>query len=172
MTDLPADAVENPVAYYPAVFVKLIAESMERNLPECEGLVVQRPVAAEDASMTLGVFPATWTTDTETYQLGQFEPTQNEYVIRIQSMVKASDDAVGRALFSNLAKMIRVILVRDPELRVRLLQSSESLLSSVERVDGYAVTRQDYLDGRVGMAFMFLATTTVTVRTHTTFQNV
>ena len=172
MTDLPADATSNPTAYFPAVFVDLLAESMERNLPECEGLVVGRPVAGEDASMTIGIFSAQWTTDEETYQLGQFEPTQNQYVIRIQSMVKSSDDVVGRALFSNLAKMIRVILVRDTELRLRLLQSSESLLSSNERVDGFVVTRQDYLDGRVGMAFMFLATTYVTVRTHTTFENV
>lgn len=168
MTDLPANALEAPKEYFPASFITEIAKALRDLLPE-NCVVVERPLGESDPSFSIGVFADSWAVDENTHQIGQFEPTENRYVIRVQSMIKSIDHMDGRAAHSNLAKTIRVILYRDTTLRVRLTTATEELLSSVERVKGYGVTRQEFLSGKVGAAFMFMATTFVFVDTNTTF---
>jgi len=168
VTDLPANAIDAPKEYFPATFVSMIAKALDDLLPD-DCVVVERPLGESDPNYAVGVYAESWATDEDTYQIGQFEPTENRYEIRVQSLVKSIDHMTGRAAHSNLAKTIRVILYRDTTLRVRLTTATEELLSSVERVKGYGVKRQEFLSGKVGAGFMFMATTHVFVDTNTTF---
>lgn len=169
MTDLPPDIIDDPALYFPDVFVNEIAKALQDHLPDCA--VVPRPLGAEDVSMSIGVFTQDWNADEDTYVMGQFEPVEASYVIRVQCMVKALNHSDGRRAHSNLAKAIRVILYRDTTLQLRLRESSEELLSSIERVNKFAVTRTEFLSGRAGTNFMFMATTYIRIGTSTTFLN-
>lgn len=169
MTDLPPNAVTEPVMFFPERFVQDIAKSLQDLLPDC--VVAPRPLSSEDPSFSVGVFADSWAADEESYEIGQFEPTRNVYVIRVQSMIKSLEHTAGRQAHANLAKAIRVILYRDSELQLRLRSSNEEMMSSIERVDGFAVTRTEFLSGRVGASFMFMATTYTRITTNTTFQN-
>ena len=169
MTDLPPDLMTDPSLFFPDVFVQLIAQSIHENLPDL--VVVPRPLGAEDPSMSVGVFAETWVADEDTYVIGQFEPQEASYTLRVQAMVKSLAHADGRRAHSNLAKAIRVILYRDTTLQLRLRESSEELLSSIERVNRFAVTRTEFLSGRAGASFMFMATTYIRIGTSITFIN-
>lgn len=169
MTDLPPDVTVNPKSYFPEVFVDMIAQAIREFLPTYP--VVTRPLSSEDPSGAVGVFADNWTQDENSAVIGQFEPQDQRYVIRVQNMIKSLDHSTGRAQHSVDAKTIRVILYRDPDLRVRLLSVTEEMLSSIERVSRFGVARQEFLSGRVGSTFMFMTTTFAFVDTNTTYQN-
>ena len=169
MSDLPPELLDDPELFFPDVFVQEIAKAIQLHMPDV--MVVPRPLGAEDPSMSVGVFSESWAADEDTYVIGQFEPTEATYTIRVQSMIKALNHADGRRAHSNLAKAIRVILYRDTTLQLRLRESSEELLSSIERVNKFAVTRTEFLSGRAGGSFMFMATTYIRIGTSTTFLN-
>jgi hypothetical protein len=83
-------------------------------------------------------------------------------------MVKSLEEQEGRVAFTLHAKMVRAILYRDPDLRVRLGGLQEELLSTAERVKRYGVMRQDFLTNELQGTFVFLASTDLFVETETT----
>jgi hypothetical protein len=152
MTDISPQEVVNPAAGFPFLFVDAMVDSLKAFLPSHQ--VVPRSLRMTDSAM----------------EIGHPEAVENRYTIRVTVMRKSMDEAVGRAQFANDAKLVRVILYRDPDLRVRLAGLQESLLGTVEQVQRYRVTRQEYNDSELAGSFVFVANldfvieTTITAR--------
>lgn len=166
MTDLPGDAVLNPAGYFPGSFLNIFQQLIERHLPN--HAVLLRPARNTDPVAAVGIYAASWVPDTDSFQIGQYEPAINHYLIKLQNIQKSFDEEMGRAVFTAAAKVIRVILYRDPDLRVQLLGLQEEILRSVERVTKYNVLRQDFLSSKLGATFFYLATTDIMIETEST----
>lgn len=164
---LPGDVFGNPLPYFPATFVRAIRESLERYMPN--NFIVERPLHMEDPSGVVGIYAEEWVADQDSYVMGgQLETVVSVYGLRIRNVVKATDEEAGRALFANDAKTIRVILYRDPDLRLRLGGLQESMMSTVERFKKFRVMRQEYASARMSGVFQYVATTEVAIETETT----
>jgi hypothetical protein len=104
---------------------------------------------------------------TDSQQIGQMEPALNRYELRIQTLVKHSNEEEGTALAALDGKSVRVILYRDPNLKVRLLALSEEQMSSRETLKRYGVRRQNLLNTDIKGVFCFLTTTEIWVESET-----
>ena len=164
---LPGDAFGNPLPYFPSTFVRAIAESLARWMPH--HVILERTLHQEDINASVGVYAEEWTSNQDTFVMGgQVEPVESAYHLRVRNLVKAMDEETGRALFSNDAKMIKVILYRDPDLRVRLGELQETMMDTIERFKRFRVTRQQYASARMSGVFQYVATTEVIIDTETT----
>lgn len=168
MSNVPADAVVNPVSYFPNNMVPKIISALTAYIPLAT--YVERPCLQLDPSGCIGVYPTEWTADDDSYEIGQYGPTCSYYMLRVDNIVKALSEEAGRAQHSNIAKMIRVILYRDPDLRVALLGLSETILGVKEQVSKYRVIKQQYLASRINATFYYMAQTTIRVETSSTQQ--
>lgn len=167
MTALPQDVSQNPLPYFPTAFVVAIADSLRGYMPD--KAIVERSLGMEDPSGTIGVYAEEWNADEATFQMGgQIEPVISRYTLCVANVVKATDQELGRAMYANDAKSIRVILYRDPDLRVRLGDLQEVMMNTVERAKKFRVIRQRYMSARISGVFQFVATTDVVVETETT----
>ena len=143
---------------FPQNVIDAILPSVAELMPGYE--VLQRPLRHLDPDQSLGIFPADWTPNQETVQMGdQAEPAIAVYEFRIQVLIKASDEEMGRALFALACKSIRVMLYRDAALIVRLQALNETLLGTVESMKRYGVRRQRFLNNELQGRLMWLATT-------------
>lgn len=156
----------NPLPYFPTAFVDAVVSSLQANLPN--NIVLHRPLRSEDPGGVIGVWAENWVADEDSFVMGQNDPVVTRYLVRVRNLIKATDEEYGRGIFSVEAKAIRVILYRDPDLRVRLAGLQEEMMSTVERVKKYTVARQDYMSAQMSGAFNFLATTDVRIETETT----
>lgn len=130
---------------------------------------VKRPLRLSDPAKSLGIYPYNWL-PTGQLQIGQHGPSINRYLIRIQSMVKgAGNEVETRALYTGIAKMVRVVLDRDPDLQVALGNLSETLLGTIERAQRWSVQEQRYLTNEFQRGrFTYLATTEFWLETEIT----
>jgi len=109
-----------------------------------------------------------WTPDPNSAQMGQMENVLNTYLIRIQNLVKHTDEEEGRNLYVLDAKMVRVILYRDSALRVRLGSLDETIMGTQERFKRMGIRNQRFLNNELSGQFVFLATTDLWVETEVT----
>lgn len=166
MPDPTQQDVVNPSAGFPFAFVDAIIDSLKEFMTSHQ--IVPRPLRMTDGAASIGVYPATWQDMPGTKEIGHIESVENRYVLKIQTMRKSMQEAEGRALFANDSKLVRVILYRDPGLRVRLGGLQESLLGSVETVQRFGVTRQNYESTELTGSFVFLSVTDYTIDTSIT----
>lgn len=157
---------DTPAEYFPQKFVDEIAGSLRDLLDDHN--VVTRPLRQTDLNNSIGVYAAMWAADDSSQEIGQREPTEARYTIRVQNMVKSMVEQDGRAAFSLNAKLVRAILYRDGTLRVRLEGLQEELLGTAERVKRYKVMKQDFLTSELQGVFIFLASSEVWIDTETT----
>lgn len=167
MSDITPQEVVNPKSGFPWVFAEEIIKTFQVWLPN--HLVVPRPLRMQEAPRSIGVYPATWQEDEDSHLIGQSEAANNRYLMKIQVMTKHLEELIGRALFANDTKLVRVILYRDPELRVRLLSLQEELLESKEMVQKYRVVRQTFDTADLAGSFVFLSTTDLLIESSTTY---
>jgi hypothetical protein len=165
MTDLTAES-DAPRLGFPFIFVDIIKEVIEEWLPEHQ--VANRPLRHTDSAASIGVFPASWAEQPNSKEIGRIEGAENRYVIKIQVMRKAMDEEDGRALFSNDAKLVRVILYRDPNLPVRLGGLQETIMGTKEMVQRFGAARQDFNQSELAGAFTFVSTTDYIIDTSIT----
>lgn len=125
--------------------------------------IAMRPLRPNDPNRSIGIFAVDWQPRQETMEMGgpgsPEEPLLQRYNIRVQNLVKHSNEAEGRAMFADDAKTIRAILYRDMDLRVRLLAIQETDLGSLERVKKYGVRQQRYLNNDVRGTMLYLTAT-------------
>jgi hypothetical protein len=121
--------------------------------------VIMRALRFTDPSRSLGLFAVDWTPDPTTKQIGQYEPAVSRYTLRVQNMVKASDETTGRSYFTIDAKTVRVVLYRDPVLHVGLAALTEELLGSNEAAKQWGVGRQRFLNTELNSEFTYVAQT-------------
>lgn len=160
------EQIGTPDEYFPGSIVAQIAESLGDFLPEHS--IALRPLRQTDPNRSIGIYSANWTPVADSAMIGQQEAPLARYTIRVQNMIKAMDEAEGRAAFTLEAKAIRAILYRNTDLRVRLAGLQEELLSTVERVKRYGVVKQDFITNELSGVFVFLASTELFVETETT----
>lgn len=134
-------------------------------------VIIQRPLRASDPNETVGIFPTTWGTDEDSYelkgrQLGT-EPTIGRYLVLIQGFVKDADQQRGLVRHSILAKMIRAMLYRDTTLAVQLQALSVDLLGTIEQFQRWGIRRQSYLSNDVQGQWLYLSTTEMWFETST-----
>lgn len=166
MSDITQQEIVNPTAGFPYVFVDAIIDTIKTWLPSHQ--VVPRTLRHTDSAQSIGVFPATWQEVPKSKEIGQIEGAENRYTLKIQVMRKSMDEAMGRAYFANDTKLVRVILYRDPELRLRLGGLQEVLLGSREMVQRFGVMRQQFESSELSGSFTFLSITDYIIDTSIT----
>ena len=131
--------------------------------PNDEHEVIGRPLRINDPDNAIGIFATVWT-PTET-EIGQIEPVLGRYNLILQSMVKVATEEEGVAEHTALAKRIRIMLYRDPSLRVALKQTSVETHDMKERVQRYGLTQQRFLSNEVDGTHIYLSVTEVFIET-------
>ncbi len=150
---------------FPHNIVEVFQTLYKERMPDHE--IITRPVRIADPNLSLGIYVMDWMPDMSSLQIGQEEPALARYRIRLQNLIKHTDEQEARGLFATSAKIVRVILVRDPALRVRLTELQEEILNSRERLLRFGVAQQSFLNNKIDRSFTFLATTDVWVETET-----
>lgn len=130
--------------------------------------IARRPLRYMDPERSVGLHVVDWTPDPNSVQMGQAELALNTYLVRIQNLVKHSDEEEGRNLYVLDAKMVRVILYRDTALRVRLGSLNETIMGTQERFKRMGIRNQRFLNNELSGQFVFLATTDVWIETEVT----
>lgn len=151
---------------YPFNIIGEIERSLKDNLAGGHTFI-KRALRITDPARSASTFALTWQPMNDSQQIGQMEPALNRYELRIQTLVKHANEEEGIALSSLDAKSVRVILYRDPNLKIRLLALSEELMSSRETVKRYGVRRQNLLNTDIKGVFCFLTTTEIWVESET-----
>lgn len=151
---------------FPFNIIEEIERSLRDNLTGGHEFA-RRPLRISDAARSASTFALTWQPMSDSQQIGQLEPALNRYELRIQTLVKHANEEEGTALASLDGKSVRVILYRDPNLKIRLLALSEELMSSRETVKRYGVRRQNLLNTDIRGVFCFLTTTEIWVESET-----
>ena len=146
-----------PVPGFPMNIVDEIHAAFVRLMPD--HTVIDRPLRYADPARSIGIQVAETTPLANTQQIGQLEPTVERYQLRIQNLVKHSDEILGKAWFALDAKSIKAVLYRDTTLRLRLASLTEEVLGTRETVKQWGVTRQRFLSNELRSQFVYLATT-------------
>lgn len=128
--------------------------------------IIDRPLAEDDASGSLGCFVIRWApTVDKPYVLGQKAPEVAIYTYGLDLIVKGHDRAEIQAEGGVLTKRLRTMLYHDANLQVRLEALSETTAFGTEKFTRMFVTKQDYRTGTLGGVHIAASTTTVTVET-------
>ena len=159
----PTDQLPQAIEYFPANIISIFSEAFEELMPDHS--VAERPLRQVDPNASIGIYCASWSPVEDSQQMGQEEHALARYIVRVQNMTKAMDEAEGRAQFTLEGKMVRAILYRDPGLRVRLGGLQEELMGTVERVQRYGVMKQDFITSELQGVYVFLASTELFVET-------
>lgn len=152
----------------PSGFPLNIVDVMVTRLSTIEGLkseVIKRPLRLSDPAICVGVHAADWTPVAESKQIGQLEPAVGIHVVRVQNMVKHSNEVEGRALYTYISKLVRVMLYRDTTLISQISGLSEDLLGTRERVQKFGIRQQRYLNNEFRGAMVYLGSTDFFIET-------
>lgn len=131
--------------------------------PLFPGGVYRRAIRPTDPHLSCGVFAADWIP--LEWQIGQYDPALTRYQVVIQTFVKHTSEEEGVVLHTRLAKRVRVMLYRDPTLRVQLQQLNTVEDGVTERMQRWGVSNQEYLSNQMDGSFIFLAVTNLQFET-------
>lgn len=126
--------------------------------------VIGRGLRPTDPNGTCGISCEEWTPIE--YEVGGFGAVIGSYLVLIQHMVKAVDAEEGERLHRNVAKSIRLMLVRDQALAVAFGQLREGD-APVERTSRWYVGSQRYGSNEIGGEFVYLSVTELFFETQT-----
>jgi hypothetical protein len=129
--------------------------------------VVLRRLGTTEPELAIGVFPESLSLTAVSQEIGTNEPTVTQYNLSVQNLVKSADREYAVNVSAVNSKIVRVLLYRSPVIQLGLAGLVEENLGSRERFQRLRVSRQRFMDGRIGQAFMFLTTTDVIVETET-----
>jgi len=87
--------------------------------------IFDRMLSTSDPNLSVGVFPSVWMPNTESYEMvgsgaSPSEPTLQQYQVGVHMLTKDSDRTRGLAIHTAYARLVRMVLYRDPTLRVLL----------------------------------------------------
>jgi hypothetical protein len=140
---------------FPATIVKTVARNLKR-LGAIEA-VVKRPVRPIDPNYTLGVFAFDWIPAPGSYGIGQEDPQTGIYHLRIQCMVKHTNEEEGLQEHSVLSKSLRAMLYRDAQLRAELTALEETTFGVTERLQHFTVQSQRFMTNELDGAYIYLS---------------
>lgn len=132
-----------------------------------ELLVVKRPLRPTDDTRSIGISPAWWEPDEDSFEFRSLEPTIQTYRILIQIFAKNTDSELGIAEHSVMSKVIRSLLYRDGPLKVGLDMLSVTMNGSTETIQRRGIRRSQYISNEIQGQWLFLNTLEYYVETET-----
>lgn len=130
--------------------------------------VVKRSLNSLDVHGTLGVCLDQWQPiDYEMIGLGVMEPSTAQYTFSVQHVVKWGTQEDGEKLHREVAKAVRLMLYRNPELQVSLRSLVVDEDDRRERFQKLRVTDQRYASNEMKGTFVFLSVTELVIETET-----
>lgn len=151
---------------FPNNIINVLDEFLPRYMPDHD--ILTRPLRHTDPARSLGIFLVDWVPKLDSQEIGHREPTLSVYNIRIQNLVKHSNEVEGKALFSFDAKTLRAVLYRDNDLTLRLSELIEELIGTRESSKRWGVGRQRFLTNELSGQFVQLGQTEFWLETETT----
>ena len=151
------------MAGFPMNVVDVLHDRLAKLMPD--HAVIDRPLRTSDPARSIGLYVADWNPEGNSQEIGQYEPTVSTYQFRVQNLVKHTDEIAGKALFALDAKSVRVVLYRDPNLRLLLSELVEELIGTRERATLWGVARQRFLSNEMRGTFVYLAQTDFWLKT-------
>jgi hypothetical protein len=148
---------------FPSDFIIVVAQRLKHHMEDWD--FMDRPVRHTDGSRSIGLYALQWSPTEGSIEIGSQEPTLGDHQLRIQTLVKHTEETEARHLNAVAAKTVRAILYRDPILRVRLHELTEEILGTVERVKRMSIRAQGYLNNELRNQFVYLTTTDLLIQT-------
>ena len=132
----------------------------------------QRPLAKEDNSETIGIYPSLWTPNLESMEISGVspgEPTLSDYLIMVQCFIKDSDRERGAAKHSVMAKRLRNMLYRDTLLRLAFQGIAITDFGVTESLKKWGCHLQRYFSNEISAGtWVYLSTLEYYIETETT----
>lgn len=129
--------------------------------------VAKRMLMPTDGTRSVGIAPAWWEPDEDSYEFNSLEPTVQIYRIMVQIFAKNTDKEIGIAEHSVMSKVIRSLLYRDQPLRVGLDTLSVTMNGVTERIQKRGIRRSQYISNEIQGNWLFLNTLEYYVETET-----
>lgn len=152
--------------YIPQHIVQSFRDTFKERMPDHH--FAERQLRPTDPQLALGVVVMSWEHLAASAQIGQVEPGMGRYTVRVQSMVKHMNEEQGRTIHNVQCALVRAVLYRSEELRLRLIGVDEEIEGSAERVKRMGVRRQDFLSNQISGSFLYLCASEVYVETEIT----
>lgn len=149
-------------------FAELAIDTLATHFAAVEGVtsVVKRSLNPADANGILGVSLDSWTPlDYEMGGRGFLEPSLVQYMFGVEHLVKWATAAEGNKVHREVAKAVRLMLYRDPDVQVSLRQLSVDEGTSRERFQRFYVGDQRFASNEIQGAFVFLSATVLVIET-------
>lgn len=130
--------------------------------------VEKRSLNYTDANGACGITVDEWQPDE--YEMGtQFflEPTLATYTFMVQHLVKHTTQTLGEKAHREVARSLRLMLVRDQDTQVALRSLVDST-DRTERIQRWAVSGQRFGSNQIEGSFVYLSQTEFVVQTETT----
>lgn len=119
----------------------------------------QRPLAPNDPTQSVGVYPDTWVPDEGSEEVGRLGPTLQRFYFGIHGMVKDADEERGQADHAEMAERIRDVLYNNQDLRLALADLTALTRSGIRQsFRRIKVENQKYRANEVQGSWYFLAT--------------
>jgi len=141
-------------------------ETFEEVVPGTE--FHERRLLPTDGQYAIGLRVANWQHLPTSAQIGQVEPGLGVFTVQVQNMVKGMDEVQALKIYDVQCSLVRAVLYRNAQLRLRLFGVDEEISGSAERPKRMGVRKQDFLDNRVGQQFTYLCVTEVYIETEIT----
>lgn len=161
--------ITNDEAVFPNNVVAILKTRTQ--LLDSDLFLCSRPLRSSDPVQSVGIFPAFWNPDEQSYETigasAPGEPTLQTYQISIQALVKDMDEERGLAVHSVLSAMIRSMLYRDALLRVGLGALSVTMDGNTERAQRWGIRTQRFLSNELEGSWIYLSTLDFWLETET-----
>ena len=126
--------------------------------------VYKRAMRMSDDARAISVVIDGWQHDfQDSPQIGLVEPGWGFYSVRVQNMVKHQREEEGREIYNAQTALMRRVLYRDSDLRLRLLGTEQDVQGSAERIKRLNVRRQNFMNSLINGTFVYLCTSELTV---------
>jgi hypothetical protein len=151
-------------------FQELLIDALATTLVRTMGVseIVKRSLNPLDVHGTLGICLDEWLPlDYEMGGDGSLEPSTSKYLMSIQHLVKYGVQEDGERLHREVAKAVRLMLYRDPDVQVSLRSLVVQDTTRRERILKFYVVAQRYASNEMKGTFVFLSSTEFVVETET-----
>lgn len=134
--------------------------------------IYQRPLTREDNSESVGIYPALWSPNEDSYEmrgLRSNEPTLQRYLIMIQGYIKDTDRERGMQKHSVLAMRLRNVLYRDTVLGLSFASGvTVTEMGVTESLKRWGVQVQRFFSNELSGTWVYLSTLEYFIETETT----
>lgn len=143
-----------------AVFPNNIMNQIKTRVPvviDVDMKVFMRPLRSTDPDQSIGISAGVWVPDHSTQEMNasmQNLPTEQEYTVLVQSLVKHGDEESALNIHSVVASRIRSMLYTDNLLQVGFSQLSVTGGGRTEQAQRWGPRTQRFISNEVSGTFI------------------